>query len=175
MIAAPTVVIDASVALSIILDKPEGPAAAAVISRWTATGTRLLVPPHFWLEVSNPLITQRHWTGEKVLEAIHALDELRLETVQIDRALLVVTIDVSERHTLTTYDAGYLALAITMDAFLATFDAALRTAAGARSAAIGPTRLSEASVPYEHAVTWPNYKGASAFLATLRAEAARPR
>ena len=28
--------------------------------------------------------------------------------------------------------------------------------------------------PYEHAVTWPNYKGASAFLAKLRAEAARP-
>jgi len=42
---------------------------------------------------------------------------------------------------------------------------------------IGPgivPKLSETPAVYEHDVTWPNYKGASAFLAKLRAEAARP-
>ena len=83
-------------------------------------------------------------------------------------------IDLIERHRLTAYDATYLALAIAWDGLLVTFDASLRVAAGERTAQVGPTRLSETPVAYEHTVTWPEYKGASAFLAKLRAEAANP-
>ncbi len=32
-------------------------------------------------------------------------------------------------------------------------------------------RTAETSAPYEHEVTWPNYKEASAYLARLRADA----
>ena len=174
MTTRPAVVIDASVALSITLNEPEGPAAATAISTWSRSGTRLLVPPQFWLEVANSLITKAHWSGEAILGAIHALDELQLETINLGRALVVLAIDLAERHGLTVYDAGYLALAVSMDASIATFDVALRDAAGPRSVHPGPTRLSETAAPYEHTVTWPDYKGASAFLATLRAEAARP-
>ena len=132
------------------------------------------MPSHFWLEVANGLLMRWHWPGAEVLEAIHDLDRLRLETIELDRAAVVLAIDLSERHGLTAYDAAYLALAISMDASLVTFDDALRMAAGSRALHIGPARLSETPAPYEHPVTWPHYKGASAYLAKLRAEAARP-
>jgi predicted nucleic acid-binding protein len=170
----PAIVIDASIAVSMARDEPEGPAATVAISNWTRSGARIVVPSHFWLEVANALLMRWHWSGAKVLEAIHHLDTLRFETIEPDRAALLLAIDLSERHRLTAYDAAYLAVAISLDGSLATFDAALRTAAGTRALHVGPTRLSETRAAYEHEVTWPNYKGASAYLAKLRAEAARP-
>ena len=168
------VVMDASVAVAIVRDEPEGVAAAASISQWTRDGARIVVPSHFWLEVANTLILRRHWPAAKVLQAVHELDNLQPDTVELHRGLLILTIDMIERHGLTTDDAAYLALAISMDGTLVTLDAKLRAAAGARALQLGPARLSEAPAAYEHDVTWPNYKGASAFLAKLRAEAARP-
>lgn len=170
----PPLVVDTSIAVAILRKEPEGSEAAGVISRGTREGRRIVVPSHFWLEVTNPLIRRRHWSGEDVLQAIQALDALRFETVEMDRALLILTLDTSERYGLTTYDAAHLALAISLDGSLLTLDRALGTAAGARAVQVGPARLSETPAAYEHAVTWPNYKGASAFLAKLRAEAARP-
>ena len=110
----------------------------------------------------------------KVLQAVHGLDALGFQTVDLDRALLILTIDASERYGLTAYDAAYIALAISLDGSLMTLDAALRAAAGTRAVHVGPPRLSETPMTNEHQVTWPDYKGASAFLAKLRAEAARP-
>lgn len=175
MSGPPVVVMDASVAIAIVRAEPEGQAAESMISGLTMAGTRIVVPSHFWLEVINALLTRRHWTGERVLEAIHALDQFGFETRELDRGLIIFSLDVGERYRLTSYDAAYVALAMSMDGLVATFDAAVRVAAGTRALPIGPARLSEATVPYEHAVTWPNYKGASAFLAKLRAEAATPR
>ena len=61
-------------------------------------------------------------------------------------------------------------------ASLVTFDAALRAAAGTGVLHVGRARLSETQpARTSTTVTWPNYKGASAFLAKLRAEAATPR
>ena len=170
----PPVVVDASVALAMVRDEPEGPAAAAGISQQTRDGARIVVPSHFWLEVVNALVSRRGWPGAAILQSIHDLDRLRFETVDLDRALVVLAIDMSERHGLTAYDATYLALAVALDGSLMTLDASLRTAAGARALHVGPARLSEMHAVYEHPVTWPNYKGASAYLAKLRAESARP-
>jgi predicted nucleic acid-binding protein len=174
MIGPRPIVIDASVAASIVLREPEGPAAAAAISDWTRDGVRTVVPAHFWLEIANTLVSRWRLPGAEVLQAIHDIDQLRFETIDLDRAGLLLAIDISERHRLTAYDAAYLALATTLDGSLVTFDEALRSAAGSRAVYIGPSRLSETPAVYEHDVTWPNYKGASAFLAKLRAEAARP-
>jgi predicted nucleic acid-binding protein len=173
MTASPVVVIDASVALAIVHEEPEGRAAESMISTLTRVGTRLLVPSHFWLEVTNSLLRRHQWSGDRALGAIHAVDELGFETKELDRGLIVLALDLGERHGLTAYDAAYLALAISMDGSIATLDADLRAAAGARALQVGPARLSETPAAYEHAVTWPNYKGASAFLSALRAEAVR--
>ena len=170
----PPIVVDASIAIAIVLEEPGGSDAEGVITRQTRAGGRVVVPSHFWLEVTNPLITRRRWSGADVLRAVHTLDSFRFETVELDRALLVLTLDGSERYGLTMYDAAYLALANSLDGALLTLDVALRAAGGPRVVAIGPARLSETPAAYERVVTWPNYKGASAFLAKLRAEAAGP-
>jgi predicted nucleic acid-binding protein len=145
-----------------------------MISGLTMAGTRIVMPSHFWLEVINALLTRRQWTGERVLEAVHALDQFEFETMDLDRGLIILSLDVGERYGLTSYDAAYVAFAISMDGAVATLDAAVRVAADTRALTIGPARLSESPAADEHVVTWPNYKGASAFLAKLRAEAARP-
>jgi len=109
-----------------------------------------------------------------VLQAIHDLDTISFETIPPDRPLLVLALDMGERHGLTAYDSAYLALAVSLDASVATLDASLQAAAGSRAIHIGPPRLSEPTAVSERSVTWPSYKGASEFLAQLRAEAARP-
>ena len=170
----PPVVIDASIALSIVRNEPDGLPAAAAISGWTRSGARIVVPSNFWLEVTNSLLVRRGLPGSEVLQAVHDLDLLRLDTIELDRAGLLLTIDLSERHGLTSYEATYLALAISLDGSLATFDARLRTAAGARALHVGSGSLAEVPTAYEHTVTWPDYKGASAYLSKLRSEALRP-
>lgn len=168
------VIVDASVAVAILRKDPEASAAVSLISRWTQDGVRIVVPSHFWLEVVNALGSRHRWPGAEILQSIHDLDRLRIETVDLDRASVVLVIDMSERHRLTAYDAAYLALAVALDGWLLTFDARLRTAAGSRGLQFGPTKPSETPTVYEYPVTWPSYKGASAYLAKLRAEAGRP-
>ncbi len=166
-----TIVLDASVAIALARGEPDGAAAEATLARSASSGGHILVPSHFWLEVTNILIRRHRWTGAETLSAIHILDDLDLVTVDLDRSLVVSMIDVAERHALSAYDATYLALIESMDGSLMTSDKALRRAAGARAVGVDGHRLSEAAAPYEHEVTWPRYKGASAFLAKLRAEA----
>lgn len=117
--------------------------------------------------------------GFRLIESIHLLDELGLETADVDRPLLLLALDVAERSRLTVCDAAYLALAELMNARLDTADRALLAAAGARGLAISggiDHRLSEPTEPYEgeRRSTWPIYSGASAYLARLRIEARRP-
>jgi len=168
------VVVDASVALTIVRNEPKAPAARRALTDWSALGRQLLVPSHFWFEVVNPLARRHRWDGMAVLHAIRELDELGFTTVESDRAQVLLTIDLVERFRLTAFDAAYLALAQTYGADLATLDLELIQAAGVRAISLDDRRrLSETRAPYEHDVTWPDYKGASAYLASLRVEARR--
>ena len=118
------------------------------------------------------LVRRHHWPSESVLEALREIDEFRIQSVEIGRPLMLLTLDLVERLGLTSYDASYLALAITEPAELLTLDADLAAAAGDRAVSLDPGhRLHELPEVYEHEVTWPNYKEASRYLAKLRAEA----
>jgi predicted nucleic acid-binding protein len=177
------VVVDSSVLLAVILRQPEAERVKADIARWALANRRIHVPGHFWLEVVNALTRRHHFTGAQVLEAIHDLDKIGLETVALDRALLLSTNDLVERYGLTAYDAGYLALAWALGASFATFDDELRVAGAdiVDSAYVAGTerrsRLSEERAPYgepaavERPVTWPQWSGAGAYLGTLRRRA----
>jgi predicted nucleic acid-binding protein len=173
------VILDASVAITFLLRQRGFEGVDRKIEQWLAQGVELTVPMHFWLEVSNALVRRHGLTGVQLMEAIHRLDELGLVSIPIDRPLLLLALDRAERHGLTAYDAAYLALAETLDARLYSTDRALLAAAGSRGlGANGETehKLSEARAPYraERRPTWPDYSGASAYLAKLRAEASRP-
>lgn len=173
MTAGPPIVIDASVALAWLLDEPEASEIEAGLVQWRRSRRALLVPAHFWLEVINRIRRVPDTDGERMLATVHRLDSFGIQTVDASRPMLIQVIDRVERHGLTPYDAMYLALAETVDGQLATLDLTLATAAGSRAITFGQgRRLHDAPVPYEHDVTWPNYKHASAYLARLRAETA---
>ncbi len=166
------IVIDASVVLALILDEPEGADVERAMRSWVATRRPLIVPSQFWLEVFNRLIRLPGASGRSVLAALHRLDTFGLVTEQPDRPWLLRVLDLTERHRLTAYDAGYLALAERMDAELASLDRDLIAAAGERAVVFGRDhRIHEEPAWYEREVTWPAYKGVSAYLASLRAEA----
>ena len=174
----PIIVIDASVAVARLRIDEHTPLLLGAFRDWTRIGTRLIVPWSFWWEVVNALAVGNGYSGRRVLEAIHELETLGIESRDADGGQLLLTISAVERFRLSAYDALYLVLAESLDAPLATLDRALARAAGSRAWYLGPGdaghRLSEPPAVYEHAVTWPDYKGASAYLAKLRAEAGRP-
>jgi predicted nucleic acid-binding protein len=166
------VILDSSVALALVLQEPRAADIRLEIDRWTSEGRPLLAPSIFWVEVVNVMARKHGYIGKDVLRAIHELDKLAITIVETDRTHLLAAIDLVERFRLTAYDASYLALAQSYGAELATLDGQLASAAGARAIALDRRyRLSETRAPYEHDVTWPDYKGASAYLAKLRVEA----
>ena len=166
------IVLDASAGVPLIREEADSPRWRSLVAAWHRDGRPIVVPAHFWLEVANPLMTRHGYASAEVLEALHLLDDLVTETVEVGRATLLLAVDHAERFGLTLYDATYLAVAETMDAELATADEALRRAAADRLAdREAPRRLSEASERYGAAAvpTWPDYSGAASYLASLRA------
>jgi predicted nucleic acid-binding protein len=165
------IVLDASVGVSLVHPEAGSRRWHELVAGWHRQGRPIVVPPHFWLEVTNALVTRHRYAGAEVLEALHILDDLVAETAEIGRATLLLAIDRAERFGLTLYDATYLAVAETLDAELATADEALRNAAVDRTAdRHSPRRLSEVPATYaSRSITWPDYSGAASYLASLRA------
>jgi len=131
------------------------------------------VPSHFWLEIANTLTRWHRCTANTVVEAFRDIDELGVQTITIDRASMLLAVDLVARHRLTAYDAVYLALAEAADADVLTLDGELAAAAGVRSVLDGlprPRRLHEELAGYETSNTWANH---GRYLAELRREAAQ--
>lgn len=171
---AERVVIDASVALARLLEERSTPTSQALLRAWTEAGNDLLVPSHFWLEVSNVLM-RRHWTAAQTVEGLVALDKLGITTIQSDRTSLLLALDPMERRGLSAYDAVYLALAQSMNARLGTLDRRLAQVAmdaGVVVESDPPTRLAEDSGTYNAAVpqrpSWIRSAAVGRHLAELR-------
>jgi predicted nucleic acid-binding protein len=165
------IVLDASAAIAIIRLEPPASALLAALRDTVAKGSRRLVPDGFWLELVNVLIRRYRATPERAIEAIRDIDDLGVESVRIDRPLLLVAIDLQARFGLSAYDASYLALADTADARLLTLDRQLSFAAGARAIRIpglGQDRVSELPAQYGEPVDWARF---GPYLARLRADA----
>jgi len=177
-----SIVLDASVAIPLVWQEDVSTVARRNVDRWAAEGVTLLVPAPFWAEVVNALTKRHRRPGSAVLEALYELDQLMIATVEVDRPLLLLALDLVERSGLTIHDAIYLALARSARARLATFDRELIAAAGPDAVDMwgdgefesGGHRLAERSAPYgapESSITWPTWPGAGSYLATLRRRA----
>ncbi len=160
-------VVDASAALAISLQEPTSERAEAILRARSVAGGAVLVPSIFWLEVVNVLVRRHHQPPGLVLEAIVDLENLGLESVQLDRPQLLLTIDVVARYGLSAYDAAYLALAESADAQLLTADGRLAAAAGARAIPLDGGAVHEEAPPYT--ASWAASPGAAAYLRELRA------
>ncbi|HEX4897316.1 MAG TPA: type II toxin-antitoxin system VapC family toxin [Candidatus Limnocylindrales bacterium] len=164
-------VIDASVAIAIIRREPMSSAVAQAMRRPEVAGGRILVPDPFWLEVTNVLMRRYRATPEEALEALREVDDLGVESVRVDRALLLAGIDLQHAYGLSAYDAAYLALAQVEGGQLLTLDARLAAAAGGRAIAVEglPHRLSDEAASYGRGpVDWARF---GPYIARLRAEA----
>jgi len=180
------IVIDASVALALILDEPESPTIRAAVADWLERDAQLLAPDHFWLEVINPLARRHGYDSRRLIEVVSYLETLPIRTIETVRPQIVLTMGLMDQFRLTAYDAVYVALAQTLSARLATADEVMLRAAGdlGLDPRLGPDgavsrRLSEVKAPYggdpiedgERPVTWPTWPGAGAYLGTLRRQA----
>ncbi|MEO8468288.1 MAG: type II toxin-antitoxin system VapC family toxin [Chloroflexota bacterium] len=168
------IVVDASAAIALVRREPAVSAITVALKR-VAPGERLLVPDGFWLEVANVLIRRHRHSPDEVVEALRELDELGLESVRTERALVLVALDLAARHVLSAYDASYLALAEVEDAWLLTLDRSLAAAAGPLAIQLsgdGPRHLADPPAPYiADPVDWARF---GPYLAELRAAARTP-
>jgi len=163
-------VVDASAAVALIRHEAAEPEVARILDQH---GGPLLVPAFFWLEVINTLIRRHGLGGAEVLEAIRELEELGIEAVETEGVARVMIIDRAERQRLTAYDAAYVVLAEVADGKVLTTDQDQARAAGRRAILVDAGgRISEPPAPYEIEPTWPTWRGAAAYLAELRRQAA---
>jgi len=172
----PPVIVDASGPLALLLDQEEAPLMLAASRRWVRTGMRILVPDHFWLEITNPLLRRHRWTSDAVMAGLRDIDSLQPQTITIDRPMLLLAVDLAERYRLSTYDATYAALAQVTGGTLATFDQALRQAVPdlleSGFGEIPVRRVNDGDAPYgEHPVAWPDWSEIGSYLGVLRRRA----
>lgn len=162
-------IVDASAGLKLVRSEDGATEVSRLLGARLPVG--IAVPSSFWLEVVNVLGRRFGYTGAATLEAVHELESIGLETVELDRPGLLTIVDLLERHGLTAYDAAYLALAISLDADLLTADRELALAAGNRAQFIGPDGgMAEERAAYRpRSPSWPAWPDAGAYLARLRA------
>ncbi len=163
-------VVDASAALAVLRGETARDSVLEVLA--AADVEQLLVPDHFWLEVVNVLVRRYGHPVTDALDALVELDQLALVTAPIDRPLLLLALDAMSVHGLSAYDAGYLALAVAVDADLVTLDARLAAGAGTRDV-LGIRnrgRLAEERPAYGSHDPVAAWAGFGAYLAKLRTD-----
>jgi predicted nucleic acid-binding protein len=167
-------VLDASAAIAIARGEPAAGAVQRVVHDQRAADGRTVVPGHFWLELANVLLRRYRMDPGPLAEMIRELDVVAIETVEIDRPLLLLTLDRMAVHGLSAYEAAYLALAEAVDGRLLTLDERLAEAAGDRAVPLegaAPTRLAERRAPYRPGPGLGAVPGFGAYLAEVRRRA----
>jgi len=133
-------VLDASVALAWVLDRPE-PIYALQVRKELARGKRGLVPALWFLEVANGLaIAERRGdlTSVEVDIALKQIESTAASSLNTDTGLTALRDALTGARTwqLTAYDASYLDLARREGLPLATLDKSLASAAKKAGVAI---------------------------------------
>ena len=131
-------VLDASVVLAVALQEENRRLAAPILARVAEAGA--VVPGIWHLEVGNVLLLAERRRMITAEERAIALDELAKLPIATDNETALrawrETAELAARHKLTMYDAAHLELSLRRGLPLATFDAALRRAAGVAGVAL---------------------------------------
>jgi predicted nucleic acid-binding protein len=123
-----TFVVDASIAVAWFLPDEANSKTDTVLKRAHEEGAH--VPDLFWHEMRNVLMIcsrRQRLSRDDVDRSMLRLAQLKIITSSMTNSKLIL--DLAERHSLTAYDAAYLALAIEMTLPLATPDKQLMEAA----------------------------------------------
>jgi predicted nucleic acid-binding protein len=129
-----TLVIDASVALALVLPDEQSDWAADVVSLVARTGARA---PMLWeYEVVSGLRNAEHRQRISAEDVDDALTLLSRLPIRLEQPSAQSILRLSRDHALTAYDAAYLAVAVRHGLPVATRDHALATAAQAEGVAL---------------------------------------
>ena len=123
-------VLDASAALSLLLDEGAGQA-ENVVDVLFRQGRSAIVPTLFIHEVTNALVTAVRRKRVDVARAIELLDGLARLPIVVDERTVNApgVLELGVRNGLSAYDASYLELALSRSVALVSNDAALLRAA----------------------------------------------
>jgi predicted nucleic acid-binding protein len=123
-------VVDASVALAWVLDDETDTYADSILS--SLSGSSILVPSHWALEVTNALLMaerRRRTTPADTSRAVALLGALPIEIDhRTGEVAPVSTLSIARSYALTVYDAAYLELCVREGLPLATIDTRLASA-----------------------------------------------
>ena len=135
-----SVVLDVSAALAWVFER-ENPKEAAMANELLASlsHSSVLVPSLWHFEVANALLVGERRgivSDAESTDFLTRLNALPIETDSADLGLArIATLRLARAHRLSSYDAGYLELAIRRGALLASFDQ--RLLASAKEAGVG--------------------------------------
>src|SRR5690348_6876885 len=123
-------VLDASVALAVVLQEANRARAAEMLLRVAEEGAA--VPALWHVEVGNALLTAQRRYAMSIEERSEALRELSRLPLTVDGETAArawrETLALAAEHRLTLYDAAYLELSLRLGLPVATFDTALQRA-----------------------------------------------
>jgi hypothetical protein len=145
------------------------------------------MPPNTRRTIPSGLADGGSGRPPRIAEALHELDELGLETLELGRPAVLLAADAVERDHVSARDAAYLVVARLLGARLATLDRRLAAAAGplgvllAGESEHGPRELVEpygapgvaaaAAAGAARPSSLPDYAGLGAYLGELRRRA----
>lgn len=127
-----TLVIDAGIALKLVLPGPEQSRLRAMADEWRKDGATLVAPDLWLYEFTSAVAKAVHFevlTDDEGRRALHLLHRLGVRLVPPDAAQAALAYDWTLRlHRAAAYDSFYLALAETLGADLWTTDRRLGNA-----------------------------------------------
>lgn len=135
-----SIILDASTALAWLIARVDAAEAAIATDALLAVQqSGAIVPELWWAEVCNGALMSERRGGDRNRTRFF-LDRLLLLPIKEDpartRVLLPAVLSTARAHTLTSYDATYLELALRTGSPLATFDRKLASAARAAGVAV---------------------------------------
>jgi predicted nucleic acid-binding protein len=129
-----SLVLDVSSTISFLIKDEFSPYAMRALGASRAASS-VVVPTHFWIEVSNALLMaerRNRASPAEISHAFHLVFGLHVSTDgETARRCQFETLSLARQYNLTIYDAAYLELAMRRGATLATVDKDLVRAAGA--------------------------------------------
>lgn len=109
----PQVIMDCSVTAGWFLRDEVSEHAQSLLERVLKRDVNLIVPELWWYETLNVLrsaVARKRMSQEGASKALYFLEEVPMETIGSSRIGHAVILNLAHRHSLSAYDATYLAL-----------------------------------------------------------------